>query len=127
MPDRDQLTKAWGDSVLAKLSKPARAYLAYGRFAKDAKGDVVLALPDRALVQRASNFLSEAQDALSAHFGCAVPLRLAVDTDVAVTSPTAQEEVEEYDLDELAETAPAPDVPIEQRILQAFPGSSFEE
>ncbi|MGC8627813.1 MAG: DNA polymerase III subunit gamma/tau [Acidimicrobiales bacterium] len=129
-PDRDQLTKAWGDFVLAKLSKSARAYLAHGRFAKDANGDVVLALPDRALVQRASNFLSEAQEALSAHFGCPVPLKLAVDSDVAPTGPTAQEGTEgtdEYDLDELAETTPVPDVPIEQRILQAFPGSSFEE
>ncbi len=126
VPDRDELTKAWGDHVLSRLSKPARLYLANGRFIEAGGGQPVLALPDRTVLERARNFLAEAQGALSAHFGRPVPLQLAVDpgVDVAGTPP---EEAEHLDLDELAEAAPVPEVPLEERILQTFPGSLFQE
>jgi DNA polymerase-3 subunit gamma/tau len=128
LPSRDELTLAWGDTVFAKLSKAARVYLGNGRFVEPDGRSAVLALPDRGLLARAANYQAEAQDALTAHFGRPVPLRLVLDTGAAVTpepDDPPSEEPEAYDMEDFAEATAVPDVPVEQRILQAFPGSSL--
>ena len=130
LPTRDQLTKAWGDSVITKLSKPAQVYMGGGRFIEADGPAAVFALPDRGLLQRAENFVDEAQNALTAHFGLRVPLRLVVDRGAAtVAPPTNDNDDETYDLDDLGELRDAPAalvVPPEQRVLEAFPGSVLD-
>ena len=127
-PTRDQLTKAWGDSVIAKLSRPAQVYMGGGRFLDAQGAQAVFALPDRGLLQRAGNFLSEAQGALTAYFGVQVPLRLVVDDGAAAPAPPPADD-ETYDLDDLSDLRDAPAVPAvppEQRVLEAFPGSVLD-
>ncbi len=127
LPDRDQLTMAWGDAVLAQLPKTARVYLANGRWVETNDGAAVLALPDRGLLDRAANFIGVAQQALTAHFGRPIPLRFSLDTGAEPPAVAPQPATETYDLEALAEVAPIPEVPIEQRLLQAFPGALFQE
>lgn len=131
LPSRDELTKAWGDTVLAQLSQPAKVFLAPGRFVEVTDRAAVFGLPE-GLLARASNFKGEAESALAAHFGRPVPLRLVLDRRPGPSSgpgpagpPPAPDGT--YDLDEIGEIVAAPSVPAvpaEERILQAFPGSS---
>ena len=133
LPSRDELTKAWGDTVLNQLSRPAKVYLAGGRFIEVTGAAAVFGLPGESLLARASNFQAEAESALAAHFGRPVPLRLVLDHHAGTGHapggrPPAPEET--YDLDEMGEMVaapPLPEVPAEQRLLQAFPGSSLYE
>jgi DNA polymerase III subunit gamma/tau len=131
LPTRDELTMAWGDTVLAKLPRAAQVYMASGRFVVVGNGAAVFALPDPGLVARATNFVTEAENALADHFGRSVPLRLVLDQGgTAPTDPPAMPlEDESYDLDEMSDLAEAtaiPAVPVEQRILEAFPGSVLD-
>jgi hypothetical protein len=129
LPSRDELTKAWGDTVLDKLSRPAKVYMANGRFVEVSDGAAVFALPDPGLLSRARAYSSEAENALSARFGQRVPLRLVLDKGAAaVAEPPGLRPGDDdtYDLDDMADvagTAPLPEIPVEERILQAFPGS----
>jgi len=128
LPTRDTLTKAWGDTVLAKLTRSAQVYMGGGRFTEVADGAAVFALPDRGILQRASNFTAEAESALAAYFGQRVPLRLVVDP--GATPPPLPGGEGTYDLDDLKELTEAPEVrtmPLEERILEAFPGSVLDE
>jgi DNA polymerase-3 subunit gamma/tau len=131
LPTRDELTKAWGDTVLNQLSRPAKVYMAQGRFVEVTGGAAVFALPE-GLLGRAANYQGEAETALAAYFGGAVPLRLVVDKRPSAGAGPAEPPPgpeETYDLDEIGEMVaapPLPEVPPEQRILQAFPGSFLE-
>jgi DNA polymerase-3 subunit gamma/tau len=131
LPSRDELTKAWGDTILNRLSRPAQIYLAGGRFVEVANGAAVFALPGEAMLERAGNFQSEAEGALAAHFGQDVPLRLVLDKrpGSGLNPPRPPVPEETYDLDEMGEMAaapPLPVVPVEERLLQAFPGSVLD-
>jgi DNA polymerase-3 subunit gamma/tau len=132
LPTRDELTKAWGDAVLDKLSRAAKAYMASGRFVEVKDGAAVFALPDAGLLTRANNYLNETEGALTAYFGRRVPLRLVLDNGAAAAQPTGvatPSDEETYDLDDVADIADAPNVPVipvEERILQAFPGSVLD-
>ena len=132
LPSRDELTMAWGDSVLDKLSRPAKLYMANGRFVEGSGGAAIFALPDAGLLSRAHTYLNEAESALGSHFGQRVPLQLVLDKGAtAAPEPSGPPpgEDDSYYLDELAEVAdtpPLPVVPVEERILQAFPGSVLD-
>ncbi len=132
LPSRDELTKVWGDAVLDKLSRPAKVYMANGRFVEVKDGAAVFALPDAGLLARANNYLNETEGALTAHFGRRVPLRLVLDNGAAAAEPpggATPGDEETYDLDDVADIADAPTVPalpVEERILQAFPGSVLD-
>jgi DNA polymerase-3 subunit gamma/tau len=132
LPSRDELTKVWGDAVLDKLSRPAKVYMASGRFVEVKDGAAVFALPDAGLLARANNYLSETEGALTAYFGRRVPLRLVLDNGAAAAEPpggATPGDEETYDLDDVADIADAPTVPalpVEERILQAFPGSVLD-
>ncbi|HTW11051.1 MAG TPA: DNA polymerase III subunit gamma/tau [Acidimicrobiales bacterium] len=132
LPSRDDLTKAWGDSVLGKLARPAQVYLGGGRFIESSGATAIFALPDRGLLERSAHFLPEVEKALAAHFGQPVPLRLVLDPGATAARPPggpAPAEEEDFDLDEvreLADAPAAPAVPVEQRILEAFPGSVLD-
>jgi hypothetical protein len=105
--------------------------MAQGRFVEVTGGAAVFALPE-GLLGRAANYQGEAETALAAYFGGAVPLRLVVDKRPSAGAGPAEPPPgpeETYDLDEIGEMVaapPLPEVPPEQRILQAFPGSFLE-
>jgi len=129
LPTRDALTKAWGDTVLTKLSRQAQVYMARGRFTEVTNGAAVFALPDRGWLERASNFAGEAENALAGYFGQPVPLCLVIDKGAVPAASPAAGTQETYDLDELSELSEAssvPALPVEQRILEAFPGSVLD-
>jgi DNA polymerase III subunit gamma/tau len=132
LPSRDELTKVWGDTVLDKLSRPAKVYMASGRFLEGSDGAAVFALPDAGLLARANNYLGETEVALAAHFGHRIPLRLVLDNGALPSGASGGAVAggeETYDLDDVADIVDAPVVPslpIEERILQAFPGSVLD-
>jgi DNA polymerase-3 subunit gamma/tau len=131
LPSRDELTKVWGDVILDKISRPAKVYMASGRFVEVNDGAAVFALPDAGLLARANNYLKETEGALTAYFGRRVPLRLVLDSGATAEPPrgATPSDDESYDLDDVADIADAPNVPVipaEQRILQAFPGAVLD-
>jgi hypothetical protein len=129
LPTRDELTKAWGDAILDKLSRAAKAYMASGRFVEVKDGAAAFALPDAGLLARAKTYLNETEGALTAYFGRRVPLRLVLDNGAAAAEPprgAPPSDEETYDLDDVADAPPVPVIPVEERILQAFPGSVLD-
>jgi hypothetical protein len=132
LPSRDELTKAWGDAVLDKLSRPAKLYMANGRFVDGGGTAAVFALPDPGLLSRAQPYLGEAENALGSHFGQRVPLQLVLDKGArAVPEPAGPPPGDDgsYYIEDLADVADAPPLPVipaEERILQAFPGSVLD-
>ena len=130
MPDRDLLTQAWGDLILASLPMPAKSRLRTGRFTSVEGDTAVFALPNQPHVAAAEPVKSHAEDALSAHFGTKVRLRLIVDDSTAPAAaaapprratPPSEDEIEEVAIEDtvLAETPTSP----EDVIRSAFPGA----
>ena len=132
MPDRDLLTQAWGDLILASLPPSARSRLRTGRFTAVEGDTAVFALPNQPHVSAAEGQKSHAEDALTAHFGTRVRLRLVVDDSTAPATattapsprrgtPPAEHEIEEVAMDDtvLAETPASP----EDVVKSAFPGA----
>ena len=123
---RDDLTKAWGDTVLPALRPAVKVYLAPGRFVSVEEGAAVFALPDHGLLRRAEPVRREAEEALAAHFGRPVRLRLVLD-DGAIPvreegPPPDSEDPGDYVLEDLQDAGPGVVSP-EQRLLEAFPGA----
>jgi DNA polymerase III subunit gamma/tau len=122
LPTRDELTKAWGDTVLASLPRKAQARFAAGRFVAVEDGAAVFALPNGIHRDRCEEVRAEVEQALAQHLGKPVPLRLTVDaTDtVAPEAPPAEEDVrieELRDAEDPAVTSP------EDRLKAMFPGT----
>ena len=156
-PSRDELTKAWGDAVLERLSQSAKLFLSNGRFVEAGTGGgAVFAVPAGGFLETARDHQSEAEKALATYFGRPVPFHLVPDkgsalyrgSSAAATERTGRterpgstgstgsigstartESPDGYDLDDLvdaSQAAPLPVVPVEERILQAFPGSVLD-
>jgi DNA polymerase III subunit gamma/tau len=133
LPTRDELTKAWGDTVLPSLPARMKAYLALGRFLAVDASAAVYALPDQGLLARSETVRKDFEAALTAHFGRPVPLRLVLDDASAPPKgagaevPPPIEEMEEEDPDSYVladlEDVGAAVVSPEQRLLDAFPGA----
>ncbi|MGC8511949.1 MAG: DNA polymerase III subunit gamma/tau [Acidimicrobiales bacterium] len=132
VPTREELTLAWGDKILPSLRPAVKVYVATGRFLPSANGRAVLAVPDRGLLTRAQANKVELEKVLSSHFGRRVGLDLVVDPASASTQPgrsgsgvagePRDEEVEDFDIDEL-DDAPSALASPAQRLLEAFPGA----
>ncbi len=143
-PSRDALVEAWGDVVLAALPSRARARFRVGRFVAVADGAAHFALPNETHRRYCEEVRPDVEQALSAHFGCRVPLVLVVDTDADPTAagsrpstsppgpqtsgpvdPAADDHDELLDPERLAEeTAPAhPAASVADRLKRAFPGA----
>ncbi len=130
IPSRDELTKAWGDVVLAGLSPKAKSRFSAGRFVSVEDGHAVFGLPNQIHRDRCEEVRGEVESALAAHFGASFPLRLTVDAGQpppgAFTSPAggapAVFEEEAVDLDQLEDAPPAV-TSLEDRLKVAFPGA----
>ena len=124
LPSRDELTKAWGDRILASLSGRSKARFGAGRFSAVADGQAVFALPNEHYLGRCAEVKTEVEAALAEHFGVKVPLRLVVDHAAPATgaSPPVEDRGGEDALEDWGATEPAVTSP-EDRLLQAFPGA----
>ena len=126
LPTREELTIAWGDSVLPKLRPGVKVYVSAGRFVGVDPDAAIYAVPDRGLLTRAEPLRAEIEAALAEHFGSAVPLRLVLETE-APSAPSATETSQDptpadFDLRDLEDAPPSAASP-EQRLLEAFPGA----
>ena len=128
-PDRDELVKAWGDTVLTSLKGRPRARFRAGRFVAAEGGVATFALPDEIHRSYSEECKLDVEAALRAHFGVPVRLRLTVDDD----SPGSPASVDSLSPDPpIADDPPDPneltDAPpesnsVEARLLQTFPGA----
>ena len=128
LPTREELTIAWGDSILSGLRPGVKIYLSSGRFIGVDAAAATYAVPDRGLLARAEANRAEVEAAVSAHFGRSVPLRLVLDEAGPVgavadaPSEPALDDATTIDLNDLVD-APAAVLSPEQRLLEAFPGA----
>ncbi|MGH9120679.1 MAG: hypothetical protein ACRDYC_01840 [Acidimicrobiales bacterium] len=126
LPSRDELTKAWGDIVLPKLPPSVRVFLSSGRFTAVEGSSAVYALPNRVSLQRAEPVRADAEEALSAHFGARVPLKLVLDDwtpgSTKVVADPEEDDLEAFDAEDLEDAGPEL-ISVEQRLLEAFPGA----
>jgi hypothetical protein len=125
-PTRDDLTTAWADEVLPKLSQRARARFRVGRWV-GADGEVAtFALPNTFHRDKAEDVRLEVEESLSEHYGTRVPLQLVVDDGAPATAPdaagTPPSDEEHVDPDELHDAPPGLASP-EDRLKDAFPGA----
>src|SRR5205085_8518079 len=110
-------------TVLKQLSGRARARFSAGRFTAVEDGKAVFALPNDVHRGRCEEIRPEAEAALTAHFGVAVPLHLVVDAPLTPEQqrPT-QPDDEVVELDQLR-AAPAEASSPVARVKEAFPGA----
>ncbi|MDQ3680136.1 MAG: DNA polymerase III subunit gamma/tau [Actinomycetota bacterium] len=125
LPSRDELTMAWGDSVLASLSPRAKSRFAAGRFLAVEGGQALFWLPNEFHRDRCEDVRAEVEAALSAHFGTPVPLRLVVERAEPTTAHDAPAEdgAEEEMSGEIRSEVVPPVVSAEDRLMEAFPGA----
>jgi hypothetical protein len=130
MPTRDELTLAWGDSVLASLSPRAKSRFRVGRFAA-ADGEVAtFALPNAIHRDRCEEVRLEVEQALAVHFHRPVRLRLITEeqapSPATAAAPPAPDD-ESIDLDDLQD-APASELrsPLDH-VLSTFEGATVVE
>jgi DNA polymerase III subunit gamma/tau len=135
LPTRDELTLAWGDTVLASLPARAKAFFSAGRFVSVGDGVAVFALPNRPHAEKCERCRPEVEAALAAHFGRPVPVRLVVDDDppasapvgpVGADEPVAPEPDDEIDLSQLTDAVGTPDTSVD-RVRELFPGAELVE
>jgi DNA polymerase-3 subunit gamma/tau len=133
-PDRDQLTLAWADQILPRLSRQAKPVLAAGRWVTEGDG-VALAVPNEPHRQRSEQHRGELEAALAAHFHRTVPVVFVLDQpggerprpqDVR-TPARAPEPEEAVDPAELVDAGPEHDVAPIERLTRAFPGAEIVE
>ena len=122
-PSRDDLTAAWADQVLPKLSQRARARYRVGRWTTAADEVATFALPNAFHCDKADDVRVEVERALSEHFGRHISLRLVVDDGAPSAAPAARpvsdEAVDPHDLHDAPPGVASP----EDRLREAFPGA----
>jgi DNA polymerase III subunit gamma/tau len=132
-PDRDLLVQAWGDHVLRGLPARAKALYSAGRFVAVEDGQGVFALPNAAHRDKCDEVRPLVEEALAAHFGAPVPLRLEVEGATALAAAPSPGPAGLADLELVEEVEPEPandsdpaagmEPAAEARLLQAFPGA----
>ncbi|MEA3076987.1 MAG: polymerase subunit gamma/tau [Actinomycetota bacterium] len=131
MPSRDELTKAWGDTILPGLKGRARALFAAGRFVGVEGTKAVFALPDRAHRDHAAANQAEVEEALSAHFGRRVAIDLVAEdrkpTAAAAVVAAPPDDENPHDVSELRDAPPTRAESPADRLKTAFPGSQEVE
>ncbi|MDQ1373908.1 MAG: polymerase subunit gamma/tau [Actinomycetota bacterium] len=123
IPNRDELTAVWADSVMPKLQAKTRAIFAAGRWVDGGADTAAFALPNDVHRGRAEKHRADVEATLAAHFGGRIPLILVVDEGQVTAVPAAPSPEDEHmDLAELADAPPGLTSP-EDRLKQAFPGA----
>jgi len=132
LPTRDELTLAWGDSILAGLKGKAKARFGSGRWI-GVDTAAVFALPNPTHRDRCEECRSDVEAALSAHFGRPVPVRLTVEEEDAhpeTGQPSGDQgtppEDDAVDLSGLVDATDTGATTL-ARITDAFPGSELVE
>jgi DNA polymerase-3 subunit gamma/tau len=125
---REELVMAWGDDLLDRLGRKARARFSAARFVAVEDGTAVMALPNEPHMRRCEDMRSELEQVLSDRFGGTVPVRLVVDGDASapvapqvVATPVVEESI---DLDGLVDADMSEGSAVE-KLTQAFPGASL--
>jgi len=134
LPSRDELTLAWGDSILASLAPRVRSRFATGRWLAVEDGVAVFAAPNRIHVTKCDEYRHDVEAALTAQFGRPVPVRIVADEQAPRTDPAPRatavppdpDEPEEIDLDGLTDAPDAATTGVEQ-VIQVFPGAEVVE
>jgi DNA polymerase III subunit gamma/tau len=133
IPSRDDLTLAWGDTILAGLAPATKARFGAGRFIEGDGATAVFALPNAAHRDVCEGRRGEVEAALAKHFGGPVPLRLVVESDggdapvpetpsnAPKAAPPEDEVVDLASLED-APSAVASDI---DRLAKAFPGAEL--
>jgi len=125
VPTRDELTLAWGDTVLAGLSPRAKSRFRVGRFVDGPGGPPTFALPNSIHRDRCEEVRAEVEQALGAYFGRPVGLGLVTEEEAPAPAPPPDDE--SIDLDDLQD-APSSELrsPVDH-VLQAFEGATVVE
>jgi hypothetical protein len=130
MPSRDELTLAWGDTVLATLPQRPKVRFGAGHFIGVDDRGATFALPNPMHRDRCEECRPEVESALERHFGRPVPLRLVVvepGTPPEAAPPpvvTADDEIDLTDLRDAPDAAVAS--PVDQ-VMLAFEGAEVLE
>ncbi len=135
VPGRDELTLAWGDHVLDALPRGTKAIYSTGRFVDGDGTAAVFALANAPTRDHCEKKRTEVEQALAAHFGRPVPLRLVTepetgDAPAAAPAPrrarraTPDSEPEEPIDVHALEDAP-PGGSSAERLAEAFPGAEL--
>ena len=124
----EELVAAWGDDLLDRLGRKARARFSAARFVSVEDGTAVMALPNEPHMRRCEDMRSDLEKVLSEKFGGTVPVKLVVDGDVSapvvpevVATPANEESI---DMDELVDADMSEGSAVE-KLTQAFPGASL--
>ena len=132
-PTKQQFLDSWGEELLPKLSKKARARFSAGRPVSVDGNGVMIALPNEPHLRRCSELLGEVEASIKNTFGVAVPVLLSVDGSSSSMSPPKPEKPskpvkndEDLDLSGLVEADPNSGSAVE-RLSQAFPGAEIVE
>jgi hypothetical protein len=135
-PSRDELTLAWADQILPRLSRQAKPVLAAGHWIATDDG-VALAVPNEPHRTRSEQHRAELESALASHFGRPVPVVFALEPSAnagrsrTAAAPSAQpadpEPEEAVDPAELVDARPEHDLAPIERLTQAFPGAELLE
>jgi len=130
-PSREDLTEAWGDTVLTSLSQRARARFRVGRFVSADDTTAVFGLPNALYLGRCADCRLEVEQALSAHYGRPIRIRLEVDgaaPAVATATPAEgpPDDEEPVDWDDLGDAGSAVTSPIDH-VIQMFEGAEIVE
>jgi DNA polymerase-3 subunit gamma/tau len=127
-PSRDELTLAWADQLLPRLSRQAKSVLAAGRWV-DADAGVALAVPNEPHRTRCEQHRIELEGALAAHFGRPVAVRYVLEGSLvgSVTGVGRERSGSEEAIDpaELVDAGPEHDLAPLERLAQAFPGAEL--
>jgi DNA polymerase-3 subunit gamma/tau len=141
-PNRDELTLAWADQLLPRLSRQAKPVLAAGRWV-DTDAGVALAVPNEPHRTRCEQHRAELESALAAHFGRPVTVHFVLEgaltagrpvtaPPVAQGTPSGRREPdpepdpdEAIDPAELVDAGPEHDLAPLERLTQAFPGAEL--
>jgi DNA polymerase-3 subunit gamma/tau len=148
-PSRDDLTLAWADQLLPRLSQKAKPVLAAGRWVDTEQG-VALAVPNEPHRTRCEQHRTELEGALTAHFGRPIAVTFVLEGAFAGAAPAAGKgamrpnpaarggqgagtdsaaegaaDDEAIDPAELVDAGPEHDLAPLERLAQAFPGAEL--
>ena len=135
LPSRDELTLAWGDKVLMSLSPRAKSRFRVGRFVASEGDRATFALPNAIHRDRCEEVRVDVEQALAAHFGRPVPLRLVTE-EPGSSGPLSggpapaggpPPDDEPIDLDDLREAPPSEVRSPVDHVLSAFEGATVVE